>query len=199
MASRDGASGHDGAALVTASHGAGSGAVGGGRHAGIVDADDVDDGDGERVEGLEEIEALNKRDEASRRRAAAAAAAAADAAAAARVRVICLYKAQCDAIPGSATIDAVQGSTADIVILSTVRCRRIPTLSSHSESFARALVAVSRARRHLIVVGDVAAMAGSVVWGAVCGGAPKVAWSTVGPRCVSVDEFATAVASSMKF
>lgn len=66
-----------------------------------------------------------------------------------------------------ATVDAAQGSEADVVVLSCVRCNRQHNLGFITDK-NRLCVALSRARERLIVIGSKATLcAGDPVWHAV--------------------------------
>ena len=90
-----------------------------------------------------------------------------------QIGVVCLYKAQSflirrligDSSSASdcvlvSTVDAFQGGERDIIILNTVRSHGI----GHAAYANRINVAVTRARRHLFVVGNCANIATARVW-----------------------------------
>jgi hypothetical protein len=66
------------------------------------------------------------------------------------------------------TVDAAQGSEADVVVLSCVRCNRQHNLGFITDK-NRLCVALSRAREMLIVVGSKKTLELSPVWRAVAG------------------------------
>jgi hypothetical protein len=106
-----------------------------------------------------------------------------------QIGIICLYKAQAEKIGGLlsserteltvpttkkknhaslikvSTVDAFQGAERDIIILSTVRSTA-PKLDRESfiSSKTRMCVALSRAKRHLFVVGDLKMLRDTPVW-----------------------------------
>lgn len=61
------------------------------------------------------------------------------------------------------TVDAFQGAEKDIIILSCVRTRQVGFIDSEK----RMNVALTRGRRHLLVVGHLACLRGSRLWGRV--------------------------------
>ncbi len=87
------------------------------------------------------------------------------------IGVICLYKAQSDAIQEAlrnkrvqvSTVDAFQGGEKTIVILSTVRT----AASGFIDDPRRVNVAVTRAMRHLWVVGNESLLRDGRVWGKI--------------------------------
>ena len=68
------------------------------------------------------------------------------------------------------TVDAAQGSEADVVMLSCVRCNRKKELGFITDK-NRLCVALSRARERLIVVGSRQTLSGNPVWRAVAAAA----------------------------
>jgi superfamily I DNA and/or RNA helicase len=87
------------------------------------------------------------------------------------VGVISLYKAQAYRILDSvkatgvqvSTVDAFQGAEKEVIVLSTVRTARLGFI----ESPERLNVALTRAKRHLVLVGHVAALSASNMWRAL--------------------------------
>lgn len=61
------------------------------------------------------------------------------------------------------TVDAFQGAEKEIVILSCVRTRQVGFIDSEK----RMNVALTRGRRHLLIVGHLACLRGSRLWGRV--------------------------------
>ena len=68
------------------------------------------------------------------------------------------------------TVDAAQGSEADVILLSCVRCNRRRNIGFIKDK-NRLCVALSRARERLIVVGSRTTLAADPVWRAVMAGA----------------------------
>jgi superfamily I DNA and/or RNA helicase len=98
------------------------------------------------------------------------------------IGVIALYKAQVSRISAIlnaksiavqvSTVDAFQGAEKDVIILSVSRTTKL----GFSDSPKRLNVAITRARRHLIIVGNAPLLTSNSAWEAVVG--PAI--STVG-------------------
>jgi hypothetical protein len=99
-----------------------------------------------------------------------------------QVGVVCLYKAQADAVRSAlqehaaqrlrhlsassilvSTVDAFQGGERDVVLVSTVRTHAVGFI----DSAERTNVALSRARRHLFVLGNASILRRNALWGRV--------------------------------
>jgi superfamily I DNA and/or RNA helicase len=100
------------------------------------------------------------------------------------IGIICLYKAQCDAVNDAvraavtefdtsavqiSTVDAFQGAERDVIIVSCCRTEKLGFIVSSR----RLNVALSRARHHLIVVGHRDTLRGNPVWKSVIDTAAK--------------------------
>lgn len=73
------------------------------------------------------------------------------------------------------TVDAFQGAEKEIIILSCVRTRQVGFIDSEK----RMNVALTRGRRHLLIVGNLACLRKNRLWGRViqhCEGKIKMCW-----------------------
>lgn len=61
------------------------------------------------------------------------------------------------------TVDAFQGAEKEIIVLSCVRTRQIGFIDSEK----RTNVALTRAKRHLLIVGNLACLSRNRLWGRV--------------------------------
>jgi hypothetical protein len=74
-----------------------------------------------------------------------------------------------------ATVDAFQGGERDVIVLSTVRTRGAAFINSPQ----RINVALTRARRHLIIFGSMQNLQGDALWGRIVAHIGKAPWTRV--------------------